>query len=147
MAKAYQQYIDTDIHGLVNVIAHNLNGQPFVSIIIVEDGTDKLLDLPLSDSLIGEVEFINYNEVKVTFTDTFKGYFRALLADVRDLSEQIADNQEDINFIYTRLDTMVPYNKWTQMNALRDKQISDLNDEIDDLDTRLQSLKNRVDNL
>jgi hypothetical protein len=145
--RAFEQYIDTDIHGLIVTVPHNLKAFPTVSFLRVETGPPKQTLISLFDPIITEVEALNSNEVKVTFSGVFTGYVRAITGDSQDFDKRIDTIEEDINFIYTRLDTYATSSQLTQLSSLRDQQHKELQDQVDDLNTQLESLTNRVDNL
>lgn len=146
MSRVYSQYIDTDVNGLIVTITHNLSTLPYVSFVKLGAG-DKLTAISIYDPIFTEIEYLNLNEIKVTFSGTFKGHFRGLAGDETDLQADILDVQEDVNFLYERLKAFPSDSKFKQINALRDAQHSDLSARVDALSTALTSLKNRVDSL
>ncbi len=150
MARQYEQYIDTSIHGSVVIVDHNLEAYPIVSFLRVTDPgleEEKQTLISLFDPILTELEVLNHNQVKVTFSGLFTGYFRAFKGDVQDIGSRLDDIEEDVDFIYDQLDTRVLTNRWAQMNALRDSQIADLKALITEQAVKFETLKNRVDRL
>jgi hypothetical protein len=150
MSRQYEQYVDTALVGLTSPIDHYLDGYPFASLLRIEDPglpTEKHTLISLYDPVVAEIEVLNSNQIKITFSAPFTGYVRFFLGDSTDLVSRTNELQADIDFIYGQLDERVMTTRWMQMNALRDNQLSTLKAELDALKASHESLKNKVDRL
>ena len=148
MFKVFKTNIDTDIHGNIVKLDHNLGGQPFV---FISEATlfGDVKYVSIYDPRISSIETKGSNSIIVSFAQSFKGTISLLLvtSSLLDFDQKLTDLDRRTKDIILQQKQLTPHTQFDKITSLLESRLDSIDKKFAELSAELRSLKSDIESL
>jgi hypothetical protein len=148
MFKVFKTNIDTDTHGNIVKLDHNLGGQPFV---FISEATlfGDVKYVSIYDPRISSIETKGSNSIIVSFAQSFKGTISLLLvtSSLLDFDQKLTDLDRRTKDIILQQKQLTPHTQFDKITSLLESRLDSIDKKFAELSAELRSLKSDIESL